>query len=156
MQGCSISVASVAFAVGISTMHEYVDAVTEAIKTYLQPIYMAPPTQQEIQLIRRGFALRRGLDCVAVAVDGTHIPYSPADSSNADTYRYYLSPVFFFIHALHYLLSDTCVICFVGIIKDGTVYLFWDSLRRSTHLCIVTLASPVKLATVRLVRSLIL
>ena len=99
--------------IGKSTVNQYIDEFVDATLNVLKPIYMpsTPPSQEQIDKIRKQFASRRGVPNVAMAVDGyvhvytdllqilvitcflnvficsSHIPYHPQKSSTAGDYK---------------------------------------------------------------------
>jgi hypothetical protein len=68
-------------------MEEFCDGVFAVLK----PIYMpsTPPSPEHLAEIRANFAARRGVPGVAMAVDGTHIPFAPPDEATRGDYRNY-------------------------------------------------------------------
>ena len=57
----------------------------------LAPVYMPdrPPTPEHLDRVRSIFAGRRGVPNVAMAVDGTHIPYKPKSAADKEKFRNY-------------------------------------------------------------------
>ena len=81
-------------AAGISnnTVRKYMVAFCEAVMTAVKPIYMpaTPHSASEREYIRGKFASRCGIPNVALACDGTHIPYHPRGGKKAKmAYRNY-------------------------------------------------------------------
>jgi hypothetical protein len=76
---------------GESTVRKYMDDFCDGVFAVLQPIYMprTPPPPERVQEIRANFAARRGVPGVAMAVDGTHIPFAPPDEVTKGDYRNY-------------------------------------------------------------------
>ena len=62
---------------GKSTVELYLDQFMKGVLAVLRPIYMpcTPPSAENVEAIRKQFASRRGIANVAMAVDGTHIPF---------------------------------------------------------------------------------
>ena len=63
---------------GKSTVDKYLDEFCRGACTVLKPIFMpsTPPSAESVQRVREGFAGRRGVPNVAMAVDGSHCPYN--------------------------------------------------------------------------------
>ena len=62
---------------GRSTVEAYLAEFCEGVIRVLRPIFMpfSPPSPEVLQGIRREFAARRGISNVAMACDGTHLPF---------------------------------------------------------------------------------
>ena len=62
---------------GKSTIDLYIDEFIEGCIQVLRPIYMpgTPPSPAVLARVRAEFKKRRGLDNIALAVDGTHVPF---------------------------------------------------------------------------------
>ena len=62
---------------GASTVELYLKMFCEGALQVLRPIYMpaTPPSEAQLTSIKAEFAKRRGIPCVAMAVDGTHVPF---------------------------------------------------------------------------------
>ena len=63
--------------IGKSTVEKYLGQFVDGVLTVLRPIYMpaTPPSAAHLERIRSEFAGRRGIGGVAMAVDGTHVPF---------------------------------------------------------------------------------
>jgi hypothetical protein len=70
----------------------------------------APETAENLERIRKNFAGRRGIGNCVMAVDGTHIPYTPRYRQTAEDYKNY--------KGFHSILA----LCFVN-----SFYLFVDA-----------------------------
>lgn len=84
--GCDYKTVADVGGIGESTAQAYVHEVSQAIISNLTDLYCAPPTPETVSYWRRLFGLRRGLDCVALAADGTHIPWIPNGVHNPEDY----------------------------------------------------------------------
>jgi hypothetical protein len=76
---------------GSSTVRKYMEEFCDGVFAVLKPIYMpsTPPSPEHLAEIRANFAARRGVPGVAMAVDGTHIPFAPPDEATRGDYRNY-------------------------------------------------------------------
>ena len=76
---------------GESTVMKYVDEFMDGTCNVLRPIYMpgTPPSPASVQAVRSEFAARRGVPNVAMATDGTHIPFRPDAKATAIDYKNY-------------------------------------------------------------------
>ena len=76
--GCAVSklVGDVA-SIGKSTVELYLKKFCEGVLVVLKPIFMpsTPPSTAKLANIKAEFAKRRGIPNVAMAVDGTHVPF---------------------------------------------------------------------------------
>jgi len=90
-QGTGWKAAGDCGSVGESTVRGWVDDFMSGTCDALRPIYMPkePPSSDMLDSVRSRFASRRGVPNVALAVDGTHIPYRPDDKKTAIDYRNY-------------------------------------------------------------------
>ena len=80
-----------AASLGKSTVLGYIDEFCRGVARVLKPIYMpsTPPSAENLEHIRAQFASRRGIRNVALAIDGSHIPYKPQDAATAADFRNY-------------------------------------------------------------------
>ena len=62
---------------GAATVDLYLTDFCEGVLCSLRPLYMpaSPPRAAHRDRIKAEFAKRRGISCVAMAVDGTHVPF---------------------------------------------------------------------------------
>ena len=62
---------------GRSTVEQYLYAFCTGVLKVLKPIFMpsTPPSPAKLAAIREEFAARQGISNVAMAVDGTHVPF---------------------------------------------------------------------------------
>jgi hypothetical protein len=90
-QGTGWKAAADCASLGESTVKKYVDEFIDGAFDALRPIYMpkTPPSSATLTAIRAEFAARRGVPNVAMATDGTHIPFRPDDAMTAIDYRNY-------------------------------------------------------------------
>ena len=88
---------------GESTVEGYMSEFNIGVVRVLGPDYLpgsdCPPPPERLARIREEFAKRRGIPNVALAVDGTHIPFSPPDGAQKDLWRNYKG-----WHSIHLLL----------------------------------------------------
>ena len=64
--------------IGMTSVQRYVDTFCKAVQQGLKPQYMPGGTSVNKQAwIRAKFAERRGIRCVIMTVDGTHVPWIP-------------------------------------------------------------------------------
>lgn len=75
--------------IGETTLRSYVSETIGGINIVLGQRYFSTPSAADVASNRVLFGSRRGLDCVALAVDGTHIPWVPDDAYTSDRYRNY-------------------------------------------------------------------
>ena len=68
-----------AASVGKSTLRKYLEQFADACTVRIKPTYMPskPWSSEERERVRSEFASRRGLSPIALACDGTHIPWKP-------------------------------------------------------------------------------
>jgi|TARA_B110000196_G_scaffold309051_2_gene310302 hypothetical protein len=80
-----------AASLGTSTVVQYLDKFCRGVARVLRPIYMpsTPPSPENLKSIRAQFASRRGIQNVAMAIDGSHIPYKPQHAATAADFRNY-------------------------------------------------------------------
>jgi hypothetical protein len=90
-QGTGWKAAGDCASLGESTVKKYVDHFIDGTFQVLRPIYMpkTPPSAEKVQAIRKEFAARRGVPNVAMATDGTHVPFRPDNEATAIDYRNY-------------------------------------------------------------------
>ena len=74
---CATKVVGDVASIGASTVDLYLSQFCQGVLAVLKPIYMpgTPPSELYIQRVRAEFATRRGIGQVALACDGTHVPY---------------------------------------------------------------------------------
>ena len=62
---------------GKSTVQAYIEEFCRGVMAVLRPIYMPkdPPSASTVRLVREQFSGRHGISNVAMAVDGTHLPF---------------------------------------------------------------------------------
>jgi hypothetical protein len=95
--------------VGVATVHQYVREVCAGIISGpLKATFMRKPTDAERELVRRQFALRRGITNVDLAVDGTHVPWRPDNALHAEDYHNYKG-----WHSLNVMAFVNSYFCFV-------------------------------------------
>ena len=76
--------------IGTSTAKKYVRDVSKSIVRRLGPQYVKSDfTEAELDVLRKGFRDRRGIDGAVLAVDGTHVPIWPPDLIYKNDYRNY-------------------------------------------------------------------
>lgn len=80
-----------AASIGRSTMLKYLDEFCMGVFRVLKPVYMSskPPSASMLSSVRSEFAARRGIANVAMATDGTHIPFHPQNAATASDYKNY-------------------------------------------------------------------
>ena len=90
-QGTGYKAAADCASLGESTVQRYVNEFIDGVVAVLRPIYMPqePPSAEKLAAIRSEFAARRGVPNVALAVDGSHVPFRPDDAATAVDYRNY-------------------------------------------------------------------
>ena len=90
-QGSGYKAAADCASLGESTVQRYVNELIDGTLQVLKPIYMPakPPSPARLAAIRSEFAARRGVPNVAMAVDGSHVPFKPDDKATAIDYRNY-------------------------------------------------------------------
>jgi hypothetical protein len=89
-QGTGWKAAADCASMGESTVRNYVNELIDGTLRVLKPIYMPsdPPSRATLDHIRSQFASRRGVPNVAMAVDGSHVPFRP-EVAHANDYRNY-------------------------------------------------------------------
>ena len=77
-QGGTLKQAADCASIGWSTAKCYLDKFCAGVLVMLKPIYMSttPPTPEHLQMVREEFGARRGITEVAMATDGTHVPFN--------------------------------------------------------------------------------
>lgn len=119
---------------GESTVIGWMEAFFRAVIDRVRPIYMSgePPSPELVRSIRTGFASRRGIGEVCMAVDGSHVPYNPRDAANALDYKNYKGWTSIlavaFVNSQH-LFVDVNVGA-TGRAGDNTVLRSWDFVSR--------------------------
>ena len=73
----SVKVVGDVASLGESTVRSYLESFCAGVLAVLKPIFMpaTKPTPAHVQRVREQFAYRRGIANVAMAVDGTHVPF---------------------------------------------------------------------------------
>ena len=71
------------------TVMNYTYEVCRGIFFVLRPIFMHPPTPEEVALSQSRFARRRGILDVGLAIDGTHVPWKPDDGQWTEEFHNY-------------------------------------------------------------------
>ena len=89
--GTSMKVTGDVAGLGESTVRSYVQAFCLGVMRVLKPKYMPgkAPSAEFLEGIRGQFAARRGVPNVAMAVDGTHVPFRPDEASSHSDWRNY-------------------------------------------------------------------
>ena len=79
-QGGRFKLIADAAGLGKSTVRKWMVAFCAAVNSVVKPIYMPakPPSASERSAVYGRFASRRGLQNVALACDGTHVPFHPS------------------------------------------------------------------------------
>ena len=97
--------------IGRSTVLKYVDKFVNGVLRVLKRTYMpskAPPNER-LREIRSQFASRRGIANVAMAVDGTHVPYVPPIEKFRNEYKNYKGwmsiLVVAFVNSFHFFVD---------------------------------------------------
>jgi len=97
--------------IGRSTVLKYVDEFVNGVLHVLKRTYMpskAPPNER-LREIRLQFASRRGIANVAMAVDGTHVPYVPPIEKFRNEYKNYKGwmsiLVVAFVNSFHFFVD---------------------------------------------------
>jgi hypothetical protein len=90
-QGGPLKVLADVASLGASTLKKYLGLFAEAVTTRMKPLFMpgAPFTDSALEAVRGQFASRRGVKNVALACDGSHIPFHPKNKRVAMDYRNY-------------------------------------------------------------------
>ena len=90
-QGGRLKVCADAASIGESTLRGYLERFCAAVVATVRPVYMpsTPPSAEHIKARREKFCSRRGIDCGALACDGTHIPFRPDSKKEAQDYKNY-------------------------------------------------------------------
>jgi len=90
-QGGPLKVLADVASLGASTLKKYLGLFAEAVTTRMKPLFMpgAPFTDSALEAVRGQFASRRGVKNVALACDGSHIPFHPKNKRLAMDYRNY-------------------------------------------------------------------
>ena len=110
----TVKFAADAASLGESTVQAYVDEFCDGVIAVLGPEYMpaTPRGPEYLKLVRENFAARRGVPNVAMAVDGTHVPFKVDDATTASDYLNYKH-----WHSILVLAFVDSLYCFV----DATV-----------------------------------
>jgi len=88
--GATRRFAADAAGLGESTVRIYLEDFCTAVLSVLKPKYMpSRPDATRVEARRREFEKRRGIPNVSLAVDGTHIPFSPNNADHAKDYMNY-------------------------------------------------------------------
>lgn len=76
---------------GVSTVRCWLEQFCAAILTKVKPLYMpcTPFSEEDLRRIRWNFAARRGINNVALACDGSHIPFFPRSTEHNYEYKNY-------------------------------------------------------------------
>ena len=75
----------------MSTIRRWLQAFCKAVIQAVKPIYMpyGPPSPHVLRRVHSEFASRRGIQNIAMAVDGTHIPFHPTCAATTMDYHNY-------------------------------------------------------------------
>eukprot|EP00965_Chrysotila_dentata_P230970 6198079-Pleurochrysis_carterae.AAC.2 len=89
--GAPTKVAADVASIGVSTLRKWLQQFCDAVITDVKPEYMpgTPPDAERLADVRAQFASRRGLQNVAMACDGTHVPFNPDKTYNKNDFRNY-------------------------------------------------------------------
>ena len=88
-QGGPLKVLADVASIGASTLRRWLQNFAAATVQHLKPKYMpsTPMRAQDLEAVQGQFAARRGLHRVALACDGTHLPFQPHSKKIAMDYR---------------------------------------------------------------------
>ena len=119
--GTEVKPAADVGSIGKSTLDLWLDQFQEACLKVLKPIYMPgkPGSPENKQQVRSEFAARRGIPNVAMAVDGSHIPFFTSHGDYRNYKGWYSILVVAFVNAF-YLFEDG-VVGYPGKAGDNTV-----------------------------------
>jgi len=89
--GGNLQATSDAAHIAKATLHKWLNykQFGLGVRDVFGPQYMRPPTSPELDEIRENFFARRGIPGVALAVDGTHVPYVPEIATARADYMNY-------------------------------------------------------------------
>ena len=113
--------------IGSTTVKLYLSQFIKGVLAVLRPLYMpgTPPAPENVELIRQQFASRRGIGNVAMAVDGTHIPFS-----GGAEYRNYKGSILAVAFVNSYYLFVGADVGHVGSAGDNAILKECSLLRR--------------------------
>ena len=97
---------------GESTVESYMWQFVRGVCSVLGPVYLPreAPSPELVRRVLSEFAARRGVPNVALAVDGTHVPYAPLDAQHEHLYRNYKG--WYSLHVLAYVNSFHLFVAF--------------------------------------------
>ena len=89
--GGPVKVLADSASIGKTTLLSWLGEFCEAVIKVLKPLYMPgrPMTAKDLAAVKGQFASRRGMQDIALACDGSHVPFCPASRFIASDYRNY-------------------------------------------------------------------
>jgi hypothetical protein len=90
-QGASVKCTADVGSVGKSTMRDWLHKFVKGVNKEVKAVYMPskPPSPEHLESVRAQFAVRRGIPNVAMAVDGSHVPFRPDKDVDSNDYKNY-------------------------------------------------------------------
>eukprot|EP00965_Chrysotila_dentata_P149020 4922192-Pleurochrysis_carterae.AAC.1 len=87
--GAPTEVAADVASIGVTTMRTWLQQLCDAVITSVKPEYMpgTPLDAKRLADVRAQFASRRGLPNVAMACDGSHVPFNLDRTYNKNDFR---------------------------------------------------------------------
>jgi hypothetical protein len=119
--GASFKATSDAAGVGISTVRKWCKLFTTVCCAVLKPKYMPaqPPAPDNLASITAEFAARRGLPHVAMACDGSHVPFRTHHNDYKNYKGWYSTLVLAFVNSFYLFVDGT--VGYPGRAGDNTV-----------------------------------
>jgi len=104
-----------------STVRRWVHHFCRSVFRIVKPIYMPaePPSSEQLAAVRSEFAARRGIPNVAMACDGTHVPFSTHDSDYRNYKGWYSTLMLAFVNSYHLFIDAD--VGFAGRSGDNTI-----------------------------------
>ena len=109
--GASVKVTADVASVGKGTMYKWLHRFVSGVLTHVKPVYMpgTVPSAELLASTKSEFAARRGIQNVAMAVDGSHVPFKPDKFTDRQDYKnykgFYSTLVLAFVNSFHLFID---------------------------------------------------
>jgi hypothetical protein len=119
--GCCVKAAADVASVGKTTVDLWLAQFQEVAMSHLKPKYMpgTPPSEAGLEHVRSEFAARRGVPNVALACDGSHVPFGTHHGDYRNYKGWYSILVLGFVNSFHLFVDGD--VGYPGKAGDNTV-----------------------------------
>ena len=119
--GCEVPVAADVASVGASTVRRWLNLFFTAVCALVKPVYMpsGPMDPERLEAVKSEFAARRGIPNVAMACDGSHVPFSTHDNDYRNYKGWYSTLVLAFVDSYHLFVEAE--VGYAGRSGDNTI-----------------------------------